>query len=414
MAERVGVWERAVPALVTVALAFCAKLASAPGQSFFLAVFVDDILADTGISRAGFSSVYALATVCSAAMVVGVGRLIDRFGPARVWVFVAGGLSVACLSLSVAGDIVMVLISLCLARGFGQGSFPMLGTFLVAARFGAARGRAVAIAAQGLTLAGLVLPVAMAAVIAAIGWRGALQATALVLLVGILPLAVLVGRQGAVPHVLVERASLRDALRLPGCGRLLLILAVPPLISTSLVIHALGLLGASGLERSEAALVISGMALFIALGALAGGLLADRLGSRRVLVLCGIALVAGSAPLLASHPAPALAGYALVAVAQGLCSTANGTVWAATYGTAALGRLQGLGSSAQIAGAAVGPLVLAAPVALGAGFGAGVAVLLALSCAALALAWRWRPQTAEVGGGAESRQPQAVQRRPMR
>jgi len=36
---------------VVLALAFVAMLASGPGQSFLIAVFVDDMLAEAGISR---------------------------------------------------------------------------------------------------------------------------------------------------------------------------------------------------------------------------------------------------------------------------------------------------------------------------------------------------------------------------
>ncbi|MBA2617318.1 MAG: hypothetical protein H0U91_04020, partial [Rubrobacter sp.] len=58
-----------------VLVAAIATFCSGPGQSFVFSVFVDPILADTGISRVGLSTLYAFGTAVSAGMVVLVARL---------------------------------------------------------------------------------------------------------------------------------------------------------------------------------------------------------------------------------------------------------------------------------------------------------------------------------------------------
>ena len=63
-----------------VLVATLATFCSGPGQSFVFSVFVDPILADTGISRVYLSTLYAFGTAVSAAVVVLVARLADRFG----------------------------------------------------------------------------------------------------------------------------------------------------------------------------------------------------------------------------------------------------------------------------------------------------------------------------------------------
>lgn len=389
-ALRVGTAARA--AAVALALGLIAKLASAPGQSFFLAVFVDDVLRDTGVGRTAFSGLYAAATVVSATMVLWVGRAIDRAGAGAVWLVVAAGLAAACLALSAATGLVLVLIALCFMRGFGQGSFPLLGTVIVASSFEARRGRAMAVATQGITLAGVLLPGIAAALIAAFGWRAALQIVAATLIVAILPLGLAARRSqrptGARADGRAE--SLRGALRRPGVPRLLIVLAAAPLVSTALVLHSVSLLGSVGLSAGQAAAALGAMAACVAVGAAAAGAIADRCAVRWSLAPIGVALIVAVGLLLAGSAPLAFAGFLALGLATGLSSTANGTVWAKSYGTAGLGRLQGMSSSAQIGGAAAGPLVLALSASATGGYAAGLMFLALLSAAALALGWRWR------------------------
>jgi MFS family permease len=195
---------------------------SAPGQSFFLALFVDHLIQDANVSRAGFAVLYALATVVSAITAFQVGHAVDQVGVRRVWPFVAAGLALACLLLSLATSPLLVLVALSLARGFGQGSFPVLGTVLVASRT-ARRGRAMGIATQGVNLAGIVLPVAAAVLIGAVGWRSALRIIALLVAALVIPLALFLhrrhGQSGGVASPPLP-AGFWSLLRAPGALRL--------------------------------------------------------------------------------------------------------------------------------------------------------------------------------------------------
>ena len=395
----------ALTAALVLALGAVAKLASAPGQSFFLAVFVEDVLRDTGVSRTAFSGLYAGATVVSATMVLAVGRSIDRFGAGLVWFAVAAGLACACLVLSAATGLAMVLLALCFMRGFGQGSFPLLGTVIIASNFEARRGRAMALATQGITVAGVVLPGLAAALIAAFGWRAALQLVAVALFVAIFPLGFAARRS----HPAATRTKrprglgLHQMLRLPGAPRLLLVLSAAPLVSTALVLNSVSLLATVGLSAGQAAAALGAMAACVAVGAAAGGVIADRCAVRWSLAPIGVALATATALVLSGLPGPAFAGFLALGLANGLGTTANGTVWARTYGTAALGRLQGMSSSAQIVGAAIGPLVLAGSASLSGSYLPGLVALACLSLVAVALGWRCRPgssgRTVEELGG---------------
>jgi len=382
-------------------------LASSPGQSYWLAMFVDDMIAGTGLTRTAFSMVYALATVCSAFMVLVVGELFDRRGPAATWATVACGLAAGGLLMSVAAGPAVAVLGLALLRAFGQGSFPLVGTLLVAGTFDAWRGRALSIAHLGSTLAAAVLPAVAAALIATFGWRAGLQITAAAVLVVIAPLALLVhgvlGRRERVvrsrarPHPrLLLRAARARARRFPwrdGGAVLLVALSAAPLVSTAAVFHATSLLGASGLSLGEAAAALSVLALSGALGAVTGGAVVDRLGVRVSLVLMNVLLAAGVVLLMIPSAAGAFAGFTVLGVASGVNGTGSGAAWARTFGVSRLGELQGVGESARIGAAALGPLPLAIALSLTSGYAAGLAVMAALSIGCAALGLRLRAHT---------------------
>ena len=391
-------------ASVILAVGFVAALASSPGQSFWLSLFVDDMIAGTGLGRTGFSAVYAGATVFSAAMVLAVGSAFDRYGAARTWVAVALGLAAGSLLMSVAAGAVVALVALGMLRAFGQGSFPLLGTLLVARTFGTWRGRALAVSHLGSTLAAAALPPVAAGLLAAFGWRASLQITAVVILVAVLPMALVVrwaiaGTAASQPAPATRenrgsftaRVAVR-ARRFPwrnGGGALLVILSAAPLISTAAVFHAVSLLGASGVSRAGAAGALSLLAISAALGAVGGGTLVDRTGVRAGLLAMSGLLAVAMGLLLVPVAAVALGGFAVLGLAAGMNATGSGAAWARTFGVERLGELQGVGEATRIAAAALGPLPLAIAIETTGAYAAGLVALgaFAVACAVLSVRW---------------------------
>jgi len=376
--------------------------ASSPGQSYWLSLFVDDMIAGTGLSRTGFSVVYAGATVFSAAMVLAVGAAFDRRGAAPTWAAVALGLAAGSLLMSFATGALVALVALGLLRAFGQGSFPLVATLLVARTFSGWRGRALAVSHLGGTLAAAALPPVAAGLLAAFGWRTSLQVTAAVVLLAVLPLALAVAwaSPGAAPSRPAARPRrMRPALaarfrRFPwrdGGGVLLGVLCAAPLISTAAVFHATSLLGASGVSLAGAAGALSVMALGGAAGAVLGGTLVDRAGVRASLVAMSALLVLGVGLLMIAVPAAAVAAFAVLGVAGGVNGTGSGAAWARTFGTERLGELQGVAEAGRIAAAALGPLPLAVALQLTGAYAAGLLALGALAVACAVAGARWRP-----------------------
>ena len=135
-----------------------ATFCSGPGQSFVFSVFVDPILADTGISRVYLSTLYAFGTGVSAAMVVLVARLVDRFGARMMLAGIALALGIASFGMSLAAGPLALFFGFAAMRALGQGSLPVTATMLTAQWFVKRRGRAMAVVILGLAASNALLP----------------------------------------------------------------------------------------------------------------------------------------------------------------------------------------------------------------------------------------------------------------
>jgi MFS family permease len=388
-----------------LALAFVAMFASAPGQSFLIAAFVDELLAGTGLSRTAFSILYALATVVSAGSMVVLGRMADRAGLRVAWVVVAAGLALACGLAGIAAGAVRAFLALALLRTFGQGSFPLVATLLAARWFGGRRGQAIALATFGITAASTVMPPLAVLGIVRLGWRETFFVLGAAVVVFVLPLALLVRE----PHRLradgQEEPSydeafppaLRRMRRLPRLelptrrsARLLLVLSAPPLVMTAILFHAVLLMSERGLGLEAAGAALAATGIGSTVGTLGSGAIADRLTTRLLLSSMTGLLALSAFALLLPGRVTAFAAFTLLGLAGGVFGVASGIVWARTYGLAQLGRLQGTSFAVQIGGSALGPLPLALSVGLTGSPVPGLVGVGLYALLALAVALRWR------------------------
>lgn len=431
---------------VIVAAAGLGMFASAPGQTYAFSVFLDPVIEDLGWSRTLISSLYFFGSLTAAGIIVGVGRLLDKFG-ARVMLgavaIVFGGV---LIGMSRVQHPVEMYLGFTAIRTLGQGSLSLIPITLVSLWFIRIRGKALALTALGAAAASGVFPPVIHVLISSFGWRdawimlafivwGLLLLPSLLLVrrspesVGLLPdgdtrpssrsgqrsSSARRGDQRSMPATGADspapsspdrgeqRASLapqadspapsslehgdqwvlREALRTRTLWLLLIAGSSQSLISTALMFHQVSLLSEKGLDAGTAATIFSVIAPMIVIGQFLSGYLADRLPNR--FLLAGGQITLASAMLVTfgiSAPWHAFFYGGLLGVSAGFLMNTTNTIWPNYFGRRNLGSIRSVANVGMMASAALGPLPFGALFDATSSF--DVAVLIFLSLPVLA------------------------------
>lgn len=108
------------------------------------------------------------------------GPLVDRWSARGLMLIGLGCLLAGLLAMSVAGSIWQLVVTGALMFGVANILLgPMTGSAVIARWFTASRGRALGVAAIGTSIGGMLVPMGLGAAIVSVGWRGGLQAIAL-------------------------------------------------------------------------------------------------------------------------------------------------------------------------------------------------------------------------------------------
>jgi MFS family permease len=278
-------------AWVVVWAAFTA-LAVIFGVAYSFAALFESFGTEFGGQRADVSLVFGLSGGLYFVLGAFGGVLADRFGPRAVCS--AGMLCIAAAlwATSVAGSMGAVYLAYGVGIGVGIALVYTPSIACVQPWFTARRGLAAGLASAGIGAGTVVVPLAVTAAIAAWGWRDALQALALaVLVVGLaatLQLRTAPGAGGAA----AARSGLTLAQTLRDTRFRWLYLATVLGAPTMFVPFAHVSAAARDLGIADAQAV--GLVGLIGIGSLTGrfviGALADRLGRTRTLVLMNVSM----------------------------------------------------------------------------------------------------------------------------
>ncbi len=372
---------------------------SAPGQTFFISLFIGALSDSLGLTAGDLGSLYLGATLGSAALLPWFGHWIDRIDLRRYAAAVMVGLAVACGVMASAAGPVSLFLAFLMMRLFGQGLMSHTGMTSVGRYFVNRRGRALSLVVMGFPLSEAVLPALAVVLIGAIGWRATYLAVGAGVLLIALPLLLWLiadSRAFTQPTLRAEgsqRPSAWDGARIVGRTAyfwlILPLLIYMPLTATALIFYIQPIGAAKGWSPTLIASAFTSYAVFHALAILLGGGLVDRFTARNILAATGLPMVAGIVLLAASDtPLTAFAFLGLMGASTGLAHTVISAMWAEVYGVERLGTIRSFSVMLVVAGTAVGP-ALAGPMidagwsvaliaALFAAFG-GFATLLALA-----------------------------------
>jgi len=368
-----------------------------------LPFFYDFFVTDLGWTRQQVTSGNALSK-----LLVGplfgflAGVIVDRFGPRRLML---AGIAMAGLALVGLGGTTTLsafyFFYLFNALGYVCGG-PLPNQVLLSRLFDASRGKAMGFAYLGIGIGGMLVPLLAHALIEELGWRMALQALGVLIIVVALPAAFFVreppiegsGSGGRIAEpVSIMPVLKRPAFFLLAFGSMASIGAVGGTIQNMKLYLVLDKGMAQGLVAQVLSLVLAGSIV----GRILMGWLADRWPRKRVMLLVYL-IVAGAIPLLAMAPtttALSAAGF-LFGVGLGGDYMIIPLMAADLFGLKVMGRLMGIVLTADGVAEALVPMAVATIRDQTGSYTLGFALLVALAALG-ALAVAFLPSQ---GGGA--------------
>ena len=255
-------------------------------------------------SRAMSSLPYVLTMIGFAAGNLVIGRAVDRFGITASLVLAALVAAAAYALATLSGSLVTLsLLQFALGFATAAGFGPLIAD--ISHWFVRRRGIAVAIAASGNYLSGAIWPMLLADVLQDSGWRAVYLMMAAVTLVTVIPLAfALRAKLPVETHIAAERASMlnaRSAGLSPRALQYLLGLAgIGCCVAMSMPqVHIVALCVGLGYGPAVGAQMLALMLMGGVVSRILSGLVADRLGGMRTLLIGSVLQCFG---LFFNHP----------------------------------------------------------------------------------------------------------------
>ena len=141
------------------------------GANLFISLFSADIRDALSLSHGEFGTYYAMATAASAFTLLWLGKMADTV-PLKKLSFIT--LTCICLSaihFAFVQSVIMLTIGIYLLRLWGQGMMSHVWSTAMARRYVKARGRTLAFASFGMTIAESLWPALVVGMLAVMNWR---------------------------------------------------------------------------------------------------------------------------------------------------------------------------------------------------------------------------------------------------
>ncbi|WP_313806770.1 MFS transporter [Sphingobium sp.] len=357
-------------------------------------VFLPALAADFG-GRAGSAATAFLLTMSLASLAVG--WALDRAG-ARPVLLTGIALSAIGFGIAAGARDLLGLTAAMAACGLGVGASTIVpGIAIITRHHGTGRGMALAIFLGAAVLAGAVVPPFVGGAMAIWDWRAAMLLCAVAMALACSPLVLLV------PNGRIDAQARKDG---PGFRptanvcRLILASTLLQLAINGVLFAAVDGLMAQGMTQSGAVAAYSIANLLGLPALLLGGMLADRIGARPMLIATALLLALGTVALL-SPQAMGMAGIAAFVLIWGVASALPGQsgsmLLADVVEPSAFSRLLGLNTAIISLIGALAPALTDQMRVWGDGYGLPVLTYAGLALLAAPLIVGVRPLEAKTG-----------------
>jgi MFS family permease len=375
---------RVFPGWIVLAGCFAGYLAYSAHFNTTYGVFIYHLGNEMGWSRSALAGVTTVARLPEVFLAPWIGGFIDRHGGRPIMLVGAGVVSTAFVLLATMQEIWQLYAykGVLLAIGAMMTS-PLLYSVTVNNWFVEKRGRAIGILRTGDTLGTALMPVAVAALIAAGGWRGAFSFMAIAAIALLVPAALLLRRrpedygllpdgrqpgQDAGPDAAAGRRSAlmaadvvwtrSAALRSPTVWTLVIAAGLSQMAYVSTYVHLVPYVQELGYPITIAAFAVGARAYIQFFVNPLWGLLVERAPVQ--LAVASQSLLAAIAMLIffafASNAALVI-GLLLLGVSSAGFYLTLDVMWANFFGRVSLGTVRGIAQPFVAAFGAVGPLL---------------------------------------------------------
>ncbi len=336
-------------------------------------VFFNPLMAEFGWSRAVLSGASSVAFFIMGVCGIWVGRLNDRFGPRKIMVVTAVFLGTGYLLMSRLTAIWQLYLLYGIVFGIGLSSVDVIALSTIARWYTRKRGMMTGIVKVGTGAGQLTLPLLASFLIAAYGWRTAYLIIGTAAMLILVTMAQLLRRDPGErerwwdrpnPHkapprfasansVTFEHATHTAALWIICCVNFTLVFCLMT-VMVHIVPHARDI----GIAAAPAAGVLSAIGGISMLGRFVTGIAIDYIGSKRVMIICFVLLLAGLLWLQIADTLWMLMMFACVyGIAHGGFFTAISPIVAEQFGIGFHGALFGLVVCFGTTGGAIGPFL---------------------------------------------------------
>lgn len=373
----------------TVVLAALAQFMSGPGQSYSVAIFIDDMLLALKVNRTEFSIAYGIATLIGGFSLPFIGKALDKFGARIMLPLVALLLGLSCYGMSMVSGLLGIFICFAAIRSLGQGTLTLISTWMVSEWFAKRRGLATAIISVGGTASVFAFPHINSYVLDRFDWRmGWVVCAALVAGSLIIPGILFVRNRpeelGLKPdglsaeqenlqettskpetvqeHLLPDSESftLAEAIKTTEFWKVSCVMGTSAMLGTGLNFHQISLLDELDISKVWAVNLIGFQAIVATLANLCSGYLCDKNYIRGLLISSMIGLTCCVSALLLMPVSWFVLFYSgFLGCQGGILRSAGTVIWPNYFGRLHQGAIRGMALSIMIVAAALGAIPLA-------------------------------------------------------
>ena len=345
-------------------LTFC----SAFGQTFFISLYSGEIRAAFELTHGQWGLIYSCATLSSAILILFVGGYADRIKAKDLSTIIILGLIIFIFLMATNSSVWGLALIILGLRFFGQGMLGHISMVFCGKWFFKNKGKAVAVANSGYTLAEAIMPTIFVALIGVLSWQTSWYVS---IVMSILILASVrfltkterskgTERQKENQQVGMLKKSWKrsEMLRswvfwaaVPG-------LMTSPMITTTLFFHQVHLVEIKSWDLSTYVLFIPGYSAATLVSLYLVGYLVDKFSTKIILPIFLFPLISGLLLLsIATSYLELLFIFILFGLSAGAYIVVYGTFFPEFFGSMYLGSVRTVGVAIMVFSSAIGPVL---------------------------------------------------------